>query len=195
MKTDLSESLNRWRRANHIKQSHLASSLGVSQQAISAWERGTCLPSPTILARLRAMMRSTEPLNLDLAFIRNQSSIRAIIDLDGFIVLENSAGFANIWSDFLPQRGLALEDRLINEAQAIADNEIRWQIWAGDVALISGVSERHVDLDLGTAFLHRWQICFRRYGSRVVAEMVYEPAAPGEATGINMILRVDELAL
>ena len=110
-------------------------------------------------------------------------------------MLENSAGFANVWSDFLPQKGRALEDRLINEAQAVANNEIRLQISAGHVALISGVSERHVDLDLGVAFLHRWQICFRRYGSRVIAEMVYEPAAPGEATGINMILRTDELTL
>lgn len=195
MHLDLAERLKRWRRANLIKQSHLASSLGVSQQAVSAWERGDYLPSQAILGRLRTMMSSADPLKLDKIFLRNQSSIRSLIDTDGARLIEVSRGFEDLWNEFSVLKGKFLEEFLINEILLLTNHDFRLPILRGDIALISGVSERHLDIDMGPAFLHRWHICFRRYGHRVIAEMVFELADAGLAKGIEGIVRVDELAL
>lgn len=191
--TGLAKQIARWRRANLIKQSRLAAELGVSQQAVSAWERGLALPSPQVLARLRTMLHEAEPLLAECAAVKGQSTVRALIDADGARLLEYSRGFEKRWGDFCRLKGECLEDRLVNEMQSVLSSGLRAEIVSGQVVVMSGVSYRHVDVDLGEPFLHRWHVCFRRYGARVVGDMVFEQCEAHEPTGIDLVLRLDAL--
>src|SRR3990167_9169431 len=51
--------LTAWRKANAIKQEYLAQMLGVSQSAVSHWERGRDVPSAQTALRLQALMSKT----------------------------------------------------------------------------------------------------------------------------------------
>ena len=197
MQADLAAQIRTWRRVNLIKQSRLAAEFGVSQQAVSAWERGLALPSQQVLSRLRTMMARGlhAPLLADAAFVKGQSTIRALVDTDGARLMDYSKGFSLRWQEFCIFQGEYLEDRLVNEIQSVIHSSMRAEIISGDIAVLSGVSERHVDVDLGPPFLHRWHICFRHYGTRVVADMIFEPCPPDEAKGIDLVLRMDELSV
>ena len=183
-----------WRKAEGISQMALAAALGVSQQAVSMWERGTDRPSAAKMAEIRSLMAKTDPVRFERAFISNQTSIRSLFDTDGIRLVGYSEGFAKAWPLFTRFEGEALEDHLTGElANLAASRETRRGILNGEIIMASGVSDRHVNIDVDNAFRHRWFVRFRRYGWRVVEDMIFEPCDPNAATGIETILRVDDI--
>jgi transcriptional regulator with XRE-family HTH domain len=183
-----------WRKFERISQAALAAELKVSQQAVSMWERGADRPSPAKMAEIRALMAKTDPVRFELAFIRQQQSIRTLFDTDGVRMIGYSEGFAKVWPQFTRFENYALEDHLVGEVAAMmGSREIRQGIIGGEIAMASGVSDRHANIDADTAFRHRWFVGFRRYGWRVVGDMVFEACDPSTPTGIETLLRVDEI--
>lgn len=190
----LGRKLKDWRRLNNMKQAGLASLLGVSQPTVSRWENGEDLPSPACMCRLRDILAGSlrDECALERLLIARQTSIRALLDLDGMRLDSVSIGYRQLWPDFSALIGVPLADRLINEARLILDDaDLLRDIGAGAVGLVSGVSERHLDIDMDEAIKHRWHICFRRYGARVYADVVFEPCAAEETAGVLDLIRFD----
>lgn len=191
---DLGRRIKAWRLAQELRQKELAHRLGVTQQAVSFWENGKDIPSAKTLAQLRALMRTPDPIDIDRAFIRNQSTVRALVAVDGIRLVGYSRGYASVWDDFLQVLGKPVEDKVINELQTFAGSQtLKHQIIKNELVMMSGVSERHLDIDLGPAFKHRWHMCFRRHGARMFADMLFEPCDQALNTGIDLMLRPDEL--
>jgi hypothetical protein len=106
-----------------------------------------------------------------------------------------SHGYAAVWDDFLQVLGQPVEDRLINEMQIFAGSDtLRHQIEKHELVMMSGVSLRHLDINLGPEFKHRWHICFRRHGQKMFGDVLFEPCDTAMATGIELMLRPDELS-
>ena len=186
--------LRAWRRAQGLKQAALAEQLGVSQPAVARWERGLDLPSPARLARLQELMAGAirDELALDRLFIGRQSAIRALIDCDGIRMVTFSAGFRSIWPTSSALLDIPLMDHLINEAgHLMHDAELSHAVRTGSLCLASGISERHIDLPIDVSIRHRWHVCFRRYGARLLADMVYEPCAADLPVGITDLVRIE----
>ena len=190
----ISQQIKIWRHVNGLGQKDLALRLGVTQQAVSNWERNKDLPSQQIISKLKDLIATSNELLIDRAFISNQSTVRALIDLDGAKLVGFSFGFKNIWNDFCALYDMPLEEKLINELQWLSLNhQVRNEIYNGEIPILSGISNKHIDVNMGPAFKHRWHICFRRYGTRIIADMIFEPCDAQEQTGIDRILRVSDL--
>jgi len=177
-----------------MKQAALASLLGVSQPTVARWERGLDLPSPKRMNQIRDIVAGTlrDDHALERLLIERQSSIRALLDLDGMRLSTVSAGYRRLWPEFSTMIGAPLADRVINETRSILDDEdLIGDIRKGSVGLISGVSERHLDIEMDAAIIHRWHICFRRYGTRMYADIVFEPCTPDEAPGVRDLIAFD----
>jgi transcriptional regulator with XRE-family HTH domain len=188
--------LKTWRRLNNLKQAALAQMLGVSQPAIARWEAGLDTPNPDRLKRLLHIMDGSarDELALERLFIRRQAAMRALFDYDGLRMLELSEGFRRIWPDFSNLLDRPMVDHIVGEAQSlVGDRELHQFIVDGSLGLISGVSDRHTDHDLDHALRHRWHACFRRYGSRTLVDIVYEPCGPEVPTGVTDIIHLDAL--
>ena len=188
--------LRAWRRHNNIKQTALASSLGVSQPAIARWERGLDMPSAPLMARLRDMMRASNAseLTLQRLFTERQMGIRALFNFDDLSLVASSVGFRELWPQSAALAGIAMRDELVNEAHIVGnDARLRGQILEGTVGLISGVSTRQLRLQIDVAVRHQWHVSSRRYGTAIYADMVYEPCDQSLAPGINDIVRYDML--
>lgn len=186
--------LRTWRRHNDLKQAALAQMLGVSQAAVARWERGLDMPSSERLARLRTLMAGNlrDELALERLFIGRQAAIRALFDVDGVRMVATSAGFRDLWPDFCAFIDQPMADRLVGEFQALLqDGDLGHHIRNGTLGLISGISDRHTDLQVDTAIRHRWHVCFRRHGARTLADVVYEACAPDLAPGITDIVHLD----
>ena len=56
---EFSKQLRAARKAAHLSQTELASSLGVTQQAVGKWENGKSSPDPATLGRIAALLRTT----------------------------------------------------------------------------------------------------------------------------------------
>jgi transcriptional regulator with XRE-family HTH domain len=192
---NLGRRLRIWRQAHQMHQKELAHRLGVTQQAVSYWENGRDIPSPKMVTQLRSLMVSPDPLEVEKAFIHNQSSVRALVDVDGIRLVGYSHGYAAVWDDFLQVLGKPVEDKLINELQTFAGSQsLKHQITTNELVMMSGVSLRHLDIDLGPEFKHRLHVCFRRHGQKMYADMVFEPCDQSLETGIDLMLRPDELS-
>lgn len=140
-------------------------------------------------------MISPDPLDVERAFIRNQSSVRALVDVDGIRLVGYSHGYAAVWDDFLRLLGKPVEDKVINELRTFAGSQsLKDQITAKELVMMSGISLRHLDIGLGPEFKHRWHMCFRRHGQKMYADMVFEPCDQSLETGIELMLRPDELS-
>lgn len=177
-----------------MHQKELARRLGVTQQAVSYWENAKDVPSAKILAQLRTLMVTPDPLDVERAFIRNQATVRALVDVDGIRLVGYSRGYAAVWDDFLQLLGKPLEDKVINELQIFAGSQkLKHQVAKNELVMMSGVSLRHLDIDLGPEFKHRWHICFRNHGQRMFVDMLFEPCDESLDTGIELVLRPDEL--
>ncbi len=191
---NLGPRIKAWRQAQHLHQKELAHQLGVTQQAVSYWENDRDTPSSKTLAKLRSLMIAPDPLDIERAFIRNQSTVRALIDVNGIRLVGYSKGYAEVWNDFLQVLGKPLENRVINELQGFAGSRaLKHQILKNELVLMSGVSLRHLDIDLGPAFKHRWHLCFRRSGQKMFADMLFERCDHTLDTGIDLMLRPDEI--
>jgi DNA-binding XRE family transcriptional regulator len=183
----LPQRIRLWRRVNAVGQKDLAARLGVTQQAVSNWETGRDTPSQLIISKLMDLFSNSDELSIEKAFIRSQSTVRALIDVDGATLVGYSSGFERVWKEFCSLSGVALEDKLINELYWISSNvELRREIMAGEVPILSGTSNKHLDVDLGVPFKHRWHICFRRYGARKIADMIYEPCDADAEVGVQL---------
>jgi transcriptional regulator with XRE-family HTH domain len=189
--------LKSWRRLNNLTQAALGQMLGVSQPAVARWESGLDQPSAERLGHIRSLMAGAmrNELAIERLFIRRQAAMRALFDYDGVKLLEMSEGFRNIWPDFSTMVGVAMADHVIGEVQQLVANpDIDKQIRTGGIGIISGVSYRHTDYQLDTAIRHRWHMCFRRFGGRSIADIVYELCGQDEANGVTDIIYLDALA-
>lgn len=186
--------LKTWRKSNLLSQKELAAKLGVSQQAISIWETGDDFPSKEVFNKIADMMSYSEELNIDRVFIKDQDTIRALIDTDGARLVGYSKGFETLWADFCQLYDVPLEDKMINELQAIVSSgENKRQILKGQLIIASGISLKHIDVELGAVKKHKWHVCFKRYGTRIIGDMIFEPCAENEETGIGSLIRKDEI--
>lgn len=187
--------LKLWRRANLVKQVSLAQDLGVTQAAVSRWENEIDTPSPVMARRLAELMsRTRDPARPEMRFIEQQSSVRALFDLDGARLLATSKGFRTLWPKFAAMTDTPMADFMVGEsASLIHDQDYHRQLCRGELVVVSGVSDRHVNLDIDTAVRHRWHICKRTTGSRVLIEMAFEPCDATTPTGIETSLFAEDL--
>lgn len=188
--------LRTWRRQNNLKQASLAHQLGVSQPAIARWEKGVDMPSPAMAARIRDLMSqsSNRELAVQKLLTERVSCIRALFDFEDMRLLAVSDGFRAIWPKFTEYLGVALRDDLVNEAALVShDRHLRQEILDGNVGLISGVSVNHTRLQVVTAIRHKWHASFRRFGTGVYIDMIYEPCSQDLNPGLIDVVRFDEV--
>lgn len=191
-----SAELRGWRKAVGLKQEALAYLLGVTQPAVSRWEAGLDVPCRPVMMRLRDMMcvSGEDRGKVDGFAVAQQGALQASFDLDGVKLLAASRGVQRAWPGFTALSGLRLMDHLVDEAAALMhDDEFVRGVRRGEVALVSAVSVRHLGLDLDGAARHRWLATFRTYGTRMVINMTYEPCEAEAASGIERVVRLDEL--
>ena len=102
--------------------------------------------------------------------------------------------FARFWPDSSALVDVPMIDHLVNEARTLAGTEeISQRIRSGELGIISGVSARHVDLQIDMAVHHRWHLCFRRYGAHVLVDIVYEPCDGAFPTGVDDLVYLDAI--
>lgn len=187
--------LRQWRRANRINQQSVAAALGVTQAAISRWENAVDFPSlPAFLKITDLIARGIhDDLAVDRMFISRLNSIEAIFDLDGIRLEATSGGMNRLWPGFAGMVSQPFEAFMVGESRLVIDNaDLRKSVFRGEVALISGVTERHLDIAADHPVRHRWVTRFRRYGDRMLTHMVYEPCDPSVPLGIEDILHLDD---
>lgn len=190
--------LRAWRRGNNLKQKSLANLLGVSQSAISHWEAGRDLPCPTAHAKLLDLMSAkttSSVLSPDISIVTRQLGLRTFGSVDGIRLLAVSRAMRQIWPESDIHIGKNLAEYAINQLADIYFNgSLMSSIRSGDVALISGVSERDFVLPECIPHLCRWTYAFKKHGSDVFAELAIEPCESTEFPGIKDILFIDDLA-
>lgn len=192
----IGDRLKKWRRANGIKQNTLAEMLGVSQAAVSRWENSIDNPSLKLISKLADMFAAGVSADLvaDRLFIEQLGSVEAIFDIDGIRLRATSGGMRRLWPIFSHMQAREFESRMIGESRLIIDNrELRKSVLLGEVPLICGVSDRHLDLPGDAGVRHRWTARIRRYGDRVLTHMVYEPCDIITPLGVTNIISVDDL--
>jgi transcriptional regulator with XRE-family HTH domain len=188
--------LKQWRRSNGVKQDSVAAALGVSQAAVSRWENGLDVPSFSILLKITDLVARGvhDDVAVDRMFISRLNSVEAIFDLDGIRLEATSGGMSQLWPAFQHMTNRVFEPRMIGESRLVIDNpELRRAVLRGEVALVSGVTERHLDLPGDATVRHRWVARIRHYGNRVFSHMVYEPCDPATPLGIEDIFHLDDL--
>lgn len=189
--------LRDWRKANGVKQESLAALLGVSQSAVSHWENRRDIPHRRLVGRIVDIMTSTseDRLYVDKLAIQQQGAIRASFDLDGVKLIMASQGLIGAWPGFSRLFDLRLVDRLVGEASHFMhDDDFVQSARRGEVAMISAVSDKHVQMDVDLAFKHRWIAVFRSYGQRMLVDMTYEACDPLSDTGVQCITHYDSIA-
>lgn len=189
--------LKDWRKAHGIKQESLAAILGVSQSAISHWENGLDIPHRRLVGRIVDMITdaSKDRLFVDRLAIQQTDTIRACFDLDGVKLVTGSNGLAKAWPEFSRLIDKRLVERLVGEAsQFLHDDDFVRSARRGEIALVSAVSDRHIQQEVDSAFRHRWTAVFRSYGAKVLVDMTYETCDPLSDTGIQSIVPYDSVA-
>lgn len=195
--SDICRMLPAWRKASGIKQTMLAEMLGVSQTVISNWETGKDSPSKRLMLRLiDAMSAAAGPrVEIDQMAIRTSPTVRASFDLDGVRLVTASQGLRAAWPTFAKVGNPRLSDHLVDEASLfLHDADFLKSARRGEVAVITAVSDRHIDLQMDTPFLHRWTAVFRAYGTALHIDMTYEPCAPDAKKGVEQAVMFDDLA-
>ncbi len=193
----IGEKLKAWRRSNGIKQHVMASALGVSQATVSRWESGLDIPSIDISRRITDLIATQirDELAIESRFVERLSSIQAIFDIDGIRLQAASLGCMRTWPLFSRLAGRAFEPRMIGESRIILDDvETRRSVINGDIAMIVGVSTRHLDLESDAPFKHRWISRFWFHGHRVFTTLAYETCDAATPVGIEQIFRLDDIA-
>lgn len=171
--------------------------LGVSQVAISHWETGKDVPNSRIFARLVDIMSSAaeDRYRLDRLTVLAQAAIRASFDIDGVKLVTASQGLMKAWPSFSKLQDVRLIENLVDEASLfLHDDEFIRLVRQGEVAMISAVSDRHVQLDVDDRFRHRWMAVFRSYGPRMLIDMTYEICDATATKGVENVFYYDDLA-
>ncbi|MGQ3674913.1 helix-turn-helix domain-containing protein [Xanthobacter sp. TB0139] len=193
-KMEFAQRLKTWRRLNNIKQAALAEMLGVSQSSISFWETGRDLPSAAYLQRITDLMAdsTSNELLVERLFVERIMGGRALFDLDGARLLASSQGYRQLWPEYARLEGHFMAHRLVNEAASLADDrDLMQAIRKGEVAIIGGISRRMTDIELDPAVVHRWHMCFRRVGYRIIIDVACE-RTDEEAVGVTELLYLDD---
>ena len=170
--------------------------LGVSQSAVSSWETGRDIPNRRLSGRLADIMSpcAEDRFNLDKFTLSVQGSVRGSFDLDGVKLVMASRGLMRAWPEFSRLLEVRLIDRLVGEARELLhDEDFVRLVRRGEVALVSAVSDQHVELELDSSFRHRWIALFRNYGQRMLVDMTYEPCDASCAKGIESVTHYDTL--
>jgi transcriptional regulator with XRE-family HTH domain len=191
--------LRTWRRANNIKQSALADMLGVSQPAVVRWEQGRDMPAPARLSQIRDLMAGSmrDELGIQRLFIDRQPGVRIMFEYETVAMLANSQGLRRRLPKTAALINVPLRSHTVNEARMLVENaDISHAIRSGKVGLISGVSIRELDFQAETTAKHNWHICFRRYGTRIIGDMVIELLSRDDEQpcGVNDIVYFDHFA-
>jgi transcriptional regulator with XRE-family HTH domain len=188
--------LRDWRKASGVKQDSLAAMLGVSQSAVSSWETGRDEPGRRVTGRLIDIMSPTgrDRLQLDNLALSTQGAVRASFDLDGVKLIMASRGLTAAWPDFAKLTHSRLIERLVDEASLMLhDDDFVRSVRRGEVALVAGVSDRHVDLEMDKPFRHRWVAVFRTYGQKMFIDMTYEGCEASLSRCVEGITHYDSL--
>ena len=119
----LPQQIKRWRTSSGMSQKVLAAKLGVSQQAISFWERGEDIPSPRTMGLLKELMYKDTSLLADKFFVEHTNLICALIDLADVKIIAASKGFAALWPWSRQLVNRPLKDLLVGEMAQIASDE------------------------------------------------------------------------
>jgi transcriptional regulator with XRE-family HTH domain len=179
-----------------MKQQTLAELMGVSQTAVSNWETGKDVPGKRLVLRLVDAMSSTgiQRLEADRLSILNSQNARATFDLDGVRLLIASKGMQAAWPSFSKMVNTRLIDSLVDEASLfLHDSDFVKSARRGDVAIVTAVSRRHVEIEMDSEFSHRWSAVFRGYGTTMHVEMTYEPCDPSDIHGVESVVFYDDL--
>lgn len=198
LRSSVGQLLRDWRKATGVKQETLAQMLGVSQAAVSHWENGRDIPHRRLMGRILDIMSGTsdERLYVDRIALKSQTSVRASFDLDGVKLVMASAGLQQAWPQFAQLTNVRLIDHLVDEAsEFLHDNDFVRSVRRGEVAIVSAVSDQHIDLDVDSRFLHRWIAVFRSYGPRVLIDMTYEPCGAHEQKGVVCRTDYDSISI
>ncbi len=190
--------LRDWRKASGVKQESLATILGVSQSAVSHWENGHDIPHRRLVGRIVDMMAASSDDRLwqDHLVIRQQNAVQASFDLDGVKLLMASKGLTSSWPEFSKLIDMRLADLLVGESSKLVhDEDFVRSAQRGDVAMISGISDQHVMMDVDSTFRHRWIAVFRSYGARMVVDMTYEVCDPLSQTGVQNVTYFGDIGL
>jgi transcriptional regulator with XRE-family HTH domain len=193
---DLSEVLRSWRRAKGLKQGLLADMLGVSQSSVSRWERGLDQPSAVLAARLRSLVfkEAVSEIAVQQAITERLPGFAALVDLDGMRLLATTRAFKAVWSEAVKAEGERFAEHLTELSRELFnDEEFLQSVKRREIALVTGVSNRHVEGFGDNAFRHHWSATYRNIGTRHFVEMVFEPCEPGAELGLRHVLRVDEI--
>lgn len=185
-----------WRKASGVKQDSLAAMLGVTQSAVSSWETGRDEPCRRITGRLIDIMSPTgrDRLQLDNLALSTQGAVRASFDLDGAKLVMASRGLIAAWPDFAKMTNVRLVERLVDEASLMLhDDDFVRCVRRGEIALVAGVSDRHVDLDVDKRFKHTWVAVFRTYGRKMCIDMTYEGCEASMSKGVGSVTHYDSL--
>lgn len=192
------ELLRAWRRSQSLRQIQVARLLGVSQGTISKWERGEELPSAFKMQDILEFTSSRngrDPFAVDRAFIRMQTDVRALFAYDGARLVGVSQGLRTQWPVFSTLIGKEMRQHLVGETRLLyEDEELAERIKARDVAIIIGVSSRHVDIPVDQPIKHRWILAFRSYSGQLLGEVVYHPVEPETPERIERIISMGEIS-
>lgn len=185
-----------WRLANRLTQVTLGGILGTTAEAVAAWEEGRDTPAPAMTARLRDVMNPMA----DHAFVRarerldRRSDMAALFDLDGIRLITSSKAVRQVWPQFATQCGVALNDHLVSTAATLLhNNEFLRASRKGEIAVVTGVSDRHVALGTDPCFRHKWTGSLRPYGQRMVLDVSFTPCDANTPLGIRRVLSVHDL--
>lgn len=190
------ETLKTWRKAHGVSQQKLAAQLNVSQAAVSRWEAGVDTPSLELLGRIKALLEpaTQHAISLEQLFIREQYALHVLFDLDGARLLAASRGYSAIFPRFSRLIGERFADHMVGETRVIfEDRHLHTSIKLGEIALMTGTTERHINHRYDQAIRHHWTICFRKVGNRVLGDVAFELCKADAETKLDKIVRMDEL--
>lgn len=189
--------LRQWRKAQRVKQITLAEEVGVTQAAISRWENGIDRPSGPFLRRLRTVMgRFDSDVSAEKLYVQRLPDIRGLFDFDGARLLASSQGMSALWPSFAAMIGQSFADHMAGEtAWFVQNRETANAIRSGDLLFASGVSQRHLNLDVDTEVRHRWSVRPRLFGSRVLVEIAFGPCSQAVTPGVEELLYRDDFAV
>lgn len=192
--------IKRWRSAHRIKQSALAELLEVSQATVSKWESGVWRPGAAMARRIKDTICAPHEgrLNIEVACLAPQHQMKVLTRGTGLQLAGISAGFDAYWPEMRGLLGANTRDMLVGEAaDYIETTDYIAQALAGDVLMLTGVSHRL--LRFGAPQPQdariRWHAIARHMDGELIHEVVFEPASPNAATGIEHVLRRAEVAV
>lgn len=194
--TTLAAQLKCWRAANGHSLECVADALGVSTERLVALENDQTLAPRHLRYRTTEMMRSgsDEQLALRRHLVDGLSSFVALIDLGDLSVIAVSRGLKTLWPELGERTGLPFLPHMTPEAKAlIQDESVLNRIRQGQIVSAQGVSERSTSVAARTMARHRWSVSFTSYGTRMVGEIWYDPAATTQGVGVHNICLFDDI--